>query len=233
MITKKYNRYKPLYKKFISLRKNISYNQKILNFNKKKWQKIIFFFKRSNKTKNKIYKIFDLNLYFISKFGTIFKKQHKYNLQTKQKINLFYGGLKKKYLKKLLFLNLEKNKSKSLMYGLENRLDTIIYRSHFSSSLRTSRQLISHGHILVNKIKIKNSSYKVQPGDNIEVSPNIKFLIKFNIGNSSLWPLPPKNLSINYKTLQINYMQNVNNVNLSQYFPFWADWNTLSQYYKK
>merc|ERR1712127_1125454 len=208
--------------KFISLRKNISYNQKILNFNKKKWQKIIFFLKRSNKTKNKIYKIFDLNLYFISKFGTIFKKQHKYNLQTKQK----------KYLKKLLFLNLEKNKSKSLMYGLENRLDTIIYRSHFSSSLRTSRQLISHGHILVNKKKIKNSSYKVQPGDNIEVSPNIKFLIKFNIGNSSLWPLPPKNLSINYKTLQINYMQNINNVNLSQYFPFWADWNTLSQYYK-
>jgi len=233
MTIKKHNNYKPLYKKFISLRKNISYNQKILKFKKKKWQKLIFFLKRSNKTRNQIYKNFDSNLYFISKFGTLFKKQHKYNLQTKQKINLFYGGLTKKYMKRIVAVNLEKNKSKSLMYGLENRLDSILYRSHFSSSLRTARQLISHGHILVNKSRVKNSSYKVQLGDYIEVSPKIHFLIKFNIGNSSLWPLPPKNLCINYKTLQIIYIQNVNRINLSTYFPFWVDWNTLSQYYKK
>ena len=233
MIIKKYNRYKPLYKKFVSLKTNISYNQKILNFNKKKWQKLIFSFKRSNTTQNKIYKIFDLNLYFISKFGTIFKKQHKYNLQTKQKLHLFYGGLTKKYIKNLVDLNLEKNKVKSLMYGLENRLDTILYRSHFSSSLRTSRQLISHGQILVNNKKLKNSSYKVQPGDSITVSPKIKFLIKFNIGNSVLWPLPPKNLSVNYKTLQIICIEKTNKVNLTTYFPFFLDWGTLAKYYKK
>ena len=233
MTTKKFNRYKPLYKKFISLRNNISYNQKILKFNKKKWQKLIFFLKRTTKTRNKIYKFFDFNLYFISKFSTVFKKQHKYNLQTKQKLSLFYGGLTKKYMKKLTKVDLEKNKAKSLMYGLENRLDTILYRSHFSSSLRTSRQLISHGQILINKKQIKNSSYKVQPGDSITVSPKIKFLIKFNLGNSSLWPLPPKNLCINYKTLQIIYIENINRVSLSTYFPFFLDWGTLAEYYKK
>ena len=233
MITKKDNRYKPLYKKFVSLRKNILHNQKLLKFKKKKWQKLIFFLKRSNKTRNKIYKNFDMSLYFISKFGTILKKQHKYKIQTKQKFNIFYGGLSKKYLKRIVSSSSERNKSKSLLYSLENRLDTILYRSHFSSSLRTSRQLISHGHIKINDICVKTSSYKVKLGDCIKVSPKIHFLIKFNLGNSSLWPLPPKNLCINYKTLQINFIQSVDSVNFSSYFPFWMDWNTVSQYYNR
>ena len=43
MITKKDNRYKPLYKKFVSLRKNILHNQKLLKFKKKKVAKINLF----------------------------------------------------------------------------------------------------------------------------------------------------------------------------------------------
>ena len=46
MTIKKHNNYKPLYKKFISLRKNISYNQKILKFKKKKMAKINILFEK-------------------------------------------------------------------------------------------------------------------------------------------------------------------------------------------
>ena len=193
-MSKKFNKYKPIYKKFLSLKKNIRNSFKLLKFKKKKWQKLIFSIKQSNQNKKKYYKYFDNNLNFIYRFGTILKKKYKYKIQTAKKFNLFYGGLSKKYLKnqiksvKHLKNVMSFNRSQMLMYKLEQRLDTILYRSHFVLSIRTARQLISHGHILVNGKTVHDSSYAVKLGDKITVSKKIVFLIKFNIGNSSFWP---------------------------------------------
>lgn len=99
-MVKKFNKYKPIFKKFISLRKNIRNNFKILKFKKKKWQKLNFFLKRSNRTRKKYYKYFDNSLYFVYRFGTRFKNKYSYKIKTSKKFRLFYGNLSKSYLKK-------------------------------------------------------------------------------------------------------------------------------------
>jgi len=142
-ITKR--RHKPLYKKFLPLKKNVQNRDKFMKFKKKKWQKFqhtIFRFKKK--------KFYDPISYFLFNFKNFFNRKFKHNLQNKQRLSLFYGKLKKKSLKKLIksilkeFKSLNKHASILLIQKLETRLDTVLYRTYFSYSFRNARQLISH-----------------------------------------------------------------------------------------
>jgi small subunit ribosomal protein S4 len=57
----------------------------------------------------------------------------------------------------------------NLLFLLERRLDNAVYRAGFSTSRRQARQLVNHGHILVNDRKVDIPSYQVKPGDVISV----------------------------------------------------------------
>ena len=57
----------------------------------------------------------------------------------------------------------------NLIKLLECRLDNVVYRMHFASSRNQARQLVSHGHFLVNGKKVNIPSYRIKPGDVIEV----------------------------------------------------------------
>ena len=95
----------------------------------------------------------------------------------------------------------------------ESRLDKILYSSKFSLSVKNARQLIKHGHILINNRIVKTPSYIVKTNDLIEVSSNIKSrnLVRKYINQSNFWPIPPKYLIINFNTLQIIFLYDKNN----------------------
>jgi small subunit ribosomal protein S4 len=57
----------------------------------------------------------------------------------------------------------------NLLFLLERRLDNAVYRAGFSTSRRQARQLVNHGHILVNDRKVDIPSFQVKPGDVIGV----------------------------------------------------------------
>jgi small subunit ribosomal protein S4 len=57
----------------------------------------------------------------------------------------------------------------NLLFLLERRLDNAVYRAGFSTSRRQARQLVNHGHILVNDKKVDIPSFQVKPGDVISV----------------------------------------------------------------
>jgi small subunit ribosomal protein S4 len=57
----------------------------------------------------------------------------------------------------------------NLLFLLERRLDNAVYRAGFSTSRRQARQLVNHGHILVNDRKVDIPSFQVKPGDLISV----------------------------------------------------------------
>jgi small subunit ribosomal protein S4 len=57
----------------------------------------------------------------------------------------------------------------NLLFLLERRLDNAVYRAGFSTSRRQARQLVNHGHILVNDRKVDIPSFQVKPGDVISV----------------------------------------------------------------
>lgn len=59
----------------------------------------------------------------------------------------------------------------ALVAGLERRLDNVVYRLGIAVSRRIARQLVAHGHILVNGRKVRIASYRVRAGDRVSVRP--------------------------------------------------------------
>ena len=88
------------------------------------------------------------------------------HLREKQKVKIFYGVLETQFRKYFDMADRAKgNTGTNLMSVLECRLDNVIYRLGFGASRAQSRQLISHGHILVNGQRVNIASYLVRPGD--------------------------------------------------------------------
>ena len=216
MLPAKKRRYKPFYKQFLRIRNNIQNRIKIFKFKKEKWKKLQFYTKKQLKF-YKRFKLKDLFKFSVTKFaskGNSFQKNFRKNLHEKKKLNLFYGGLKKKYFnKRLKNVNIYKNSKffsgkYYILNFFESRLDKILYNSKFSLSIKNARQLIKHSHILVNNVTVKTPSYILKTNDVIEISHSVKSrnLVKKYIKQSHFWPIPPKHLIINYKTLQIIFL---------------------------
>ena len=79
----------------------------------------------------------------------------------------------------------------NFLFLLEARLDVVLFRASFFSSIRSARQWISHNKILVNNNIINTASYKLKPGDIISITPenrtslSKKILQKINLYNYS------------------------------------------------
>merc|ERR1712194_177763 len=112
------------------------------------------------------------------------------NLQNKQRLSFFYGRLRKSSLKKLVKSTLKEFKSLNIhasilfIRKLETRLDTALYRTHFSYSFRNARQLISHKKIYVNDKIVQYNSYVLKKGDLITLHKDIFEFIILNIRKS-------------------------------------------------
>ena len=89
-------------------------------------------------------------------------------LTEKQKLKAYYGVMEKQlhhYYEKALTSDLRTGDA--LVISLERRLDNAVYRIGFANSIRLARQLVSHGHILVNGQNVNIPSYALQPGDKV------------------------------------------------------------------
>ncbi|MDD3586897.1 MAG: 30S ribosomal protein S4 [Thermoguttaceae bacterium] len=92
------------------------------------------------------------------------------HLREKQKVKTFYGVLEKQFRKYYQMAERAKgNTGKVLMTILERRLDNVVYRLGFGASRAQARQLVAHGHILVNGRRVDIPSFLVRPGDVISV----------------------------------------------------------------
>jgi small subunit ribosomal protein S4 len=230
------NRYTPIYKYFQKLRENITGTTKLLKFKKKKW---IVLNKRLSLSKP--YKFFNHNLYQISRNAKLLKNLYRSQLATKQRLSIYYGKLTNEQIKRLSRLSIIKSKVKNadkdasefLLKALETRLDTILYRSHFASSMNMARQFITHGNIYVNKKKVCSTNFLIKRGDIIQISKKLHPLVKLNIVNSLLWPFIPVYLEINFKILSIYFVQNVTAKDVVGLFPFWLNFKNIISFYKK
>ncbi|MBM3191117.1 MAG: 30S ribosomal protein S4 [Chlamydiae bacterium] len=106
------------------------------------------------------------------------KKKSDYGLQLeeKQKLRVVYGMLAQRqlvnYYKKAL--KQQGNTSHLFLELLECRLDSMVYRLGFASTIFHAQQLVSHGHVLVNGKKVDRRSFQVQPGMEISLKEHIK-----------------------------------------------------------
>ena len=97
-------------------------------------------------------------------------------LEAKQKMKFYYGNMNERQFRNIYLKAIQKkgNTSENLVGFLESRLDTIIYRAKFATTVFSSRQLINHGHIIVNGKKVNIPSYSVKANDVIEVKNKSK-----------------------------------------------------------
>ena len=96
-------------------------------------------------------------------------------LNEKQKVRFMYGLNEKQF--HTLFVKagkLEGIHGENLLKLLESRLDNVVYRMGLSNTRRGSRQIVNHGHILVNGKKVNIPSYNVKPNDVISVKESSK-----------------------------------------------------------
>lgn len=124
------------------------------------------------------------------------KKVTEYGMQLreKQKVRRFYGISESQMEKYFMMADKAKGiTGENLLTLLELRLDNVVYRMGFGSSRAEARQLVTHGHFLVNGKKVDIPSFITSANDVIEVkersknSDKIKGLMENHNGNTVRW----------------------------------------------
>ncbi len=134
------------------------------------------------------------------------KKQSEYGVQLneKQKIKFIYGVLEKQFHKYYVMATKKHGiTGEELLSILETRLDNVVFRLGLANTRREARQIVNHGHILVNGKKVDIPSYLVKEGDVIAVreksksSEHMKSIAEANASRSV-----PKWLDMDKNTMQ-------------------------------
>lgn len=124
------------------------------------------------------------------------KKLSNYGVQLreKQKVRRYYGVSEKQFVKYFNIADkMEGIAGENFLKVLESRLDNVVFRLGLASSRAEARQLVNHGHFIVNGSKVDIPSYLSNVGDVIEVkekstkSPRFKELVEGHQGNVPQW----------------------------------------------
>jgi small subunit ribosomal protein S4 len=121
------------------------------------------------------------------------QKESEYRLQLheKQKARYTYGILEKQFRRYYEEANRTQGKTgEALLQILETRLDNVVYRAGLARTRRHARQLVVHGHFLVNGQKVDIPSYRVAPHDVIDVRPKSLETTPFIIARETLGERP-------------------------------------------
>ena len=105
------------------------------------------------------------------------RKQSEYGLQLteKQKVKFIYGMLEKQFRRYYeMAVKMPGITGENLLQILESRLDNVIFRLGLANTRRESRQLVSHGHVLVNGKRLDIPSYRVKVGDVVTLKESTK-----------------------------------------------------------
>lgn len=100
------------------------------------------------------------------------KKMSEYGTQLleKQKVKAYYNVLERQFVRYYdKAKKMQGVTGENMLFLLEGRLDNMVYRIGFANSIRQARQMVNHGHILVNGRRVDIPSFNCKPGDVIEL----------------------------------------------------------------
>ena len=90
---------------------------------------------------------------------------------------------------------------------LERRLDSVVYRARFSTTIFSARQLINHGHVKVNGKKVNISSYVVNEEDTIEIRDKSKQLAFIDIALANKERETPEYIQLDEKNKKVKFVR--------------------------
>lgn len=114
--------------------------------------------------------------------------QYAAQLREKQKVKRMYGLLERQFASFVKEADRQTGATgENLLKLLEQRLDNVIYRLGLTVSRRASRQMVSHGHILLNDRRVTIPSIRVEPGDEITIRPKSRKNLLFTQLNQEVF----------------------------------------------
>lgn len=138
------------------------------------------------------------------------KKKTEYGIQMteKQKLRFQYGLSEKQFRRFFTIAKADKSKSTgiALLILLESRLDNLVYRMGFASTRRQARQLVTHGHVLVNGKKVDIPSYIVELNSIITFKDSSKNL-KIVLENVEKKPTTKAFVEVDFNKLEGKYVR--------------------------
>jgi small subunit ribosomal protein S4 len=101
--------------------------------------------------------------------------QYSLQLREKQKVKRLYGLLERQFSNLMVEASRTKGQSgQVLLQLLEQRADNVVYRAGFAPSRRAARQLVTHGHFMLNGKRFDIPSLRLKPGDELELRAHSK-----------------------------------------------------------
>ena len=130
-------------------------------------------------------------------------------LQAKQKLKAYYGNINERQFRNIYkkASMLKGDTSENLIGLLEKRLDAVIYRAKFSTTIFSARQLINHGHVKVNGKKVNIASYSVKEEDSIEIREKSKQLAIVDIALASKERETPEYIQMDEKNKKFKFVR--------------------------
>ena len=130
-------------------------------------------------------------------------------LQAKQKLKAYYGNINERHFRNIYkkAVMLKGDTGENLIGLLERRLDAVIYRAKFATTIFSARQLINHGHVKVNGKKVNIGSYLVREEDSIEIRDKSKQLAIIDIALANKERETPEYIQMDEKNKKLKFVR--------------------------
>jgi small subunit ribosomal protein S4 len=130
-------------------------------------------------------------------------------LQAKQKLKGYYGNINERQFRNIYQkAAMQKGDTGENLIGLlERRLDSVVYRARFSTTIFSARQLINHGHVKVNGKKVNIGSYMVSEEDTIEIRDKSKQLAFIDIALANKERETPEYIHMDEKNKKVTFVR--------------------------
>jgi len=149
-------------------------------------------------------------------------------LTEKQKLRFHYGVMEKQFRKYMDMAKKSKgNTANSMMEILERRLDNVLRRLGVGRTIWATRQIVSHGHVLVDGVKTDIASFMVEPGQTITFKEGIHKLLRENMESNAGHNVPGW---LEWNPAQLT--AKVNAVPRPEDVPFEVNMNLIIEFYR-
>lgn len=130
-------------------------------------------------------------------------------LRAKQKLKGYYGSISERQFRRLYQEAVRRrgDTSENLIELLERRLDAVVYRMKFVATVFAARQMVNHGHILVNGKRVNIPSYQLKDGDEIALVGAMKTNVNVMMATQSAERDTPEYIEVDHKELKGKFIR--------------------------
>lgn len=130
-------------------------------------------------------------------------------LRAKQKLKGYYGNISERQFRKIYEEAVRRrgDTSENVIELLERRLDAVVYRMKFVSTVFAARQIVNHGHIRVNGKRVNIPSYRLRDGDEITMVGPMKENANVLMANQSAERDVPEYIEVDHKEMKGRFIR--------------------------